>query len=136
MGKGGGCTASGNGYNELGPAFAALRSEFTMTTPYADSEPARSDVDAWTGAAVLEFGQNWCGYCQGAQPVIVEAFKDYPQVKHVKIGDGKGQPLGRSFRVKLWPTLIFLQDGQEVARVVRPESDEEIRQGLAAITAS
>ena len=30
------------------------------------------------------------------------------------------QPLGRSFRVKLWPTLVFLRDGEEVARLVRP----------------
>lgn len=104
-----------------------------MTTPYADTEPARADVDAWPGPAVLEFGQNWCGYCQGAQPIIAEAFQGYPPVKHVKVGDGKGQPLGRSFRVKLWPTLLFLKDGVEVARAVRPESADEVRKGLAAI---
>ena len=82
-----------------------------MINPYADTEPTRSEVDTWSGPAVLEFGQNWCGYCQGAQPVIAEAFADHPQVKHVKVGDGKGQPLGRSFRVKLWPNLVFLKDG-------------------------
>jgi hypothetical protein len=35
--------------------------------------------------------------------------------------------LGRSFKIKLWPTLIFLQDGRELARAVRPTSIDELR---------
>jgi thioredoxin 1 len=103
---------------------------------YDKPDPAREDVDRWPGPAVLEFGQSWCGHCQGAQPIIAAALAEFPQVRHVKVGDGKGQPLGRSFRVKLWPTLIFLKDGQEVARAVRPESEDEIRKGLEAVTSA
>jgi len=36
--------------------------------------------------------------------------------------------------VKLWPTLVFLTDGREVARAVRPTAADEIRKGLEAIT--
>lgn len=93
----------------------------------------RAEVDVWTGPALLEFGANWCGHCQIAQPAVAEALHDQPALKHVKIEDGPGRPLGRSFRVKLWPTLIFLKDGQEVARVVRPEGAEEIQAGLHVI---
>lgn len=95
-------------------------------------EPARADVEAWSGRAVLEFGADWCGYCQGAQPAIAAALADFPDVKHVKVADGPGRPLGRSYRVKLWPTLILLKDGREVARLVRPEDADAIRRGLAA----
>jgi thioredoxin 1 len=35
--------------------------------------------------------------------------------------------------VKLWPTLIFLRDGREVGRVVRPASEAEVRAGLEAL---
>jgi thioredoxin 1 len=42
------------------------------------------------------------------------------------VEDGKGRPLGRSFRVKLWPTLVYLDKGVEVGRVVRPNSAEDI----------
>lgn len=105
-----------------------------MSAPYLETEPERAEVDAWSGPAVLEFGQNWCGYCQGSQPAITEAFENHTDVKHIKVADGKGKPLGRSFRVKLWPTLIFLKDGVEVARAVRPESAEDVWKGLAAIT--
>ena len=34
--------------------------------------------------------------------------------------------LGRSYRVKLWPTLVLQRDGQEVARLVRPASAQAI----------
>jgi thioredoxin 1 len=38
--------------------------------------------------------------------------------------------LGRSFRVKLWPTLILLENGQELGRVVRPQQAQAIDQVL------
>ena len=100
---------------------------------YSDAPLPRAEVDALSGPAVLEFGTSWCGYCQAARPLISSALSAFPQVRHLKFEDGKGRPLGRSFRVKLWPTLIFLQDGAEVARVVRPTSQNEIDQALAQI---
>lgn len=100
---------------------------------YSPDAPARADVDALSGATVLEFGTGWCGYCQAAQPAIAEAFADRPQLRHLKIEDGPGRALGRSYRVKLWPTLIFLRDGQEVGRVVRPTGSREIAAALQQI---
>ena len=106
----------------------------SMDHDYDKPEPTRAQVEAWSGAVVLEFGASWCGFCQAAQPAIADALAGFADVKHVKVGDGKGKPLGRSFRVKLWPTLVFLKDGQEIARTVRPTSPDEIRNGLTAIT--
>lgn len=90
------------------------------------NEPARTEVDAMPGPTLLEFGANWCGYCQDAQPDIAAVLAKHPAVRHVRIEDGKGLPLGRSFRVKLWPTLVYLLDGVERARVVRPASAADI----------
>ena len=101
---------------------------------YSHTDLAREEVDAWAGAAVVEFGTNWCGHCQGAQPAFREAIADFSALRHVKVEDGSGRPLGRSFRVKLWPTFIFLQDGVEQARLVRPESTEVILAELARIS--
>ena len=100
-----------------------------MTSGYASAEPARADVDALPGPSVVEFGTSWCGHCRAAQPAIAAALADH----HVKVEDGSGRPLGRSFRVKLWPTLVFLADGKEVARLVRPRDAESIRAALAQI---
>ena len=104
-----------------------------MNTSYAGKEPARAEVDSLPGATVLEFGTGWCGWCRGAQPLIAGAFASHPDVRHLKVEDGPGRPLGRSFRVKLWPTLIFMRDGVEVARVVRPTSKPEIDEALGKI---
>jgi len=101
-----------------------------MNSAYAETEPSRAEIDALAGPAILEFGTPWCGYCRAAQPHISRAMQAHPRVRHLKIEDGPGRPLGRSFRVKLWPTLVVLEDGQEVARVVRPRDADEIAQAL------
>ncbi|CAG4890557.1 thioredoxin family protein [Paraburkholderia gardini] len=102
-------------------------------TAYSTNAPTRAEVDALSGAAVLEFGTDWCGYCQGAQSAIGQALEPHGGVRHLKIEDGPGRALGRSFRVKLWPTLVFLRDGVEVARVVRPQNVAEISEGLSTL---
>ena len=104
-----------------------------MSTEYSDVEPRRDEVDALEGPAVLEFGSPWCGYCRRAQPLIAQAFAAHPRVRHMKIADASGRRLGRSFQVKLWPTLVFLKDGKEAARVVRPVDVTEIQDAFARI---
>ena len=104
-----------------------------MTNEYAETEPGREKVDAWKGPTLLEFGSPWCGWCRRAQPLIAEALAAHAGVRHVKIADASGRRLGRSFGVKLWPTLVFLRDGREVARLVRPSDAGAIRQALGQI---
>ena len=94
-------------------------------------EPTREEVNAWSGTTVLEFGASWCPICQAARPTIDRALAANPAIRHVWIEDGSGRRLGRSFRVKLWPTLILMRDGVEVARVVRPRAEAEVRDLLA-----
>jgi thioredoxin 1 len=100
--------------------------------PYSPTAPTRPEVAAFPGVTVLEFGTDWCGFCQRAQPLIGQAFERHPGTRHLKIEDGPGRLLGRAFKVKLWPTLIFLRDGEEVARVVRPSSVAAIDEGFEA----
>jgi thioredoxin 1 len=104
-----------------------------MNNIYAATEPLRTEIDALRGPTVIEFGAPWCGYCRAAQPLIASAFSHYPSIRHIKIEDGKGRPLGRSFRVTLWPTLIFMNDGREVARLVRPSDSAAIDEALRKI---
>jgi len=102
--------------------------------PYVAETLTRADVDALAGASVIEFGTNWCGHCNAAQPLNGEVSADYPQVRRLKIEDGSGRRLGRSFRVKLWPTLVFMRDGQEVTRLVRPTRASDIEEAFEALT--
>ena len=104
-----------------------------MNREYATVEPTREEVDHLAGPTLLEFGSPWCGYCSGAQPLIEAALKSHPDLRHIKIADGRGRRLGRSFTVKLWPTLVFLADGKEIARLVRPGDVDSIREALGKI---
>lgn len=92
--------------------------------------PVRADLDALQGTALIEFGTDWCCHCRAAQPAMAEVLAQHPQLHHFRVEDGPGRALGRSYRVKLWPTIVVLRNGQEVARLVRPTQAAEIADAL------
>lgn len=104
----------------------------TFDSDYAKPEPRREDIDALSGPILVEFGTAWCEYCQALQRPLETLLASFPQVHHIKVEDGKGRPLGRSFGVKLWPNLVFLHDGRIVKQLARPEP-EEVRTALEEI---
>jgi thioredoxin 1 len=87
-------------------------------------EPTREEIDQLTGAVVLEFGASWCGHCLALAPHLAQQLKRFPSFRHIQIEDAKGKRLGRSFAVKLWPTLIFLWNGEMIGKAVRPDAAE------------
>lgn len=104
-----------------------------MSAEFEAVEPLREQIDAFAAPLVVEFGAPWCSYCINAQPLVEAALAEHANVQHLRVEDGPGRRLGRSFGVKLWPTLIFMRGGAEVSRLVRPHKADEIRQALAAI---
>ena len=104
-----------------------------MSLPYREDAPTREDVDASAGWLLLDFGTDWCGHCMAARAAVDAWTQAHPQVAHRRIEDGRGRRLGRGFSVKLWPTLVLLRDGTEVARVVRPRSPAELAPLEAAL---
>lgn len=105
-----------------------------LINPEPAAGPSRAEVDATPGPVVLEFGAAWCGHCRTLAPTLARALLEHPEVRHVKVEDGPGLPLGRSFGVKLWPTLVFLRDGRVLRQVARP-GVAAVQAGLRAIDA-
>jgi thioredoxin 1 len=98
------------------------------------SAPTREELDRSTGLVLLELGTGWCGICRAAQPRIAALLQAHPEVRHVKVEDGPGRKLGRSFGVRLWPNLVFLKDGAVVRQLARPD-DDELAEAFSAFVA-
>ena len=86
--------------------------------------PTREEIDRSSGRVLLEFGTPWCGICRALTSRVAGLLERHPDVQHVKVEDGPGRPLGRSFGVRLWPNLVFLRDGQVVRQLARPTYDQ------------
>lgn len=110
----------------------ALQTGFNPS--YQDENLSIDDVLNIEGYAILEFGANWCGHCKVAIPAAEQVLSK-AKLPHIKVTDGKGKRLGRAFKVKLWPTLILLKSGKEVARLVRPLHADEVRELLELMEA-
>jgi thioredoxin 1 len=95
-----------------------------VSEQYQEESITRAALDQSTGIILLEFGADWCPHCQAIQPAVARLLKQYPTIQHYKIADGAGKPLGRSFRVKLWPNFVVLKDGSVIAQQARPTTDE------------
>ena len=101
-------------------------------TEYSEDAPTPEQIKSLSGDVIIEFGAPWCPHCQAAMPAVQEALSEHPfqDLPHIKIFDGKGKRLGRSFKVTIWPTLILLRDGEETARLIRPLEVNDVRKFL------
>jgi len=103
-----------------------------MLPPYSEDAPDHETLASTPGSLVLEFGSNTCGICEAATPLIAAAMANSP-IPHIRVQDGKGRRLGRQLGIKLWPTLIFLRDGQEISRIVRPDVEQPLLAALGQL---
>ena len=103
------------------------------TPEWTPESITREEVDALVGPTVLEFGADWCPHCQAAQSALKAFLEDHSEIRHVKVEDGKGRRLGRSFAVKVWPNFVLLKDGQVLSQLARPQP-QELTDALSALS--
>ena len=99
----------------------------THDASYQPIAPEPATVAAMPGLVLLDFGTDWCGHCMAARAAVDAWIGGHPGIDHLRVEDGRGRPLGRAYRVKLWPTLVLLRDGHEIARAVRPRAASDLQ---------
>ena len=72
-----------------------------------------------SGLKVVDFFATWCGPCKMLAPVLEELSEEMgDSVEIVKIDVDENMDLAMEYQVSTVPTVVFMKDGQEVARKV------------------
>ena len=75
---------------------------------------------------LLDFWAPWCGPCQMVLPIVEEIAAERPDIKVGKINVDENPELSKQFRVMSIPTLVVMEKGEVVKRVVGARGKEEI----------
>ena len=67
---------------------------------------------------LLDFYADWCGPCQMMKPTMEEFEKAHPEVKVRRVNIDDEEELANQYGVSSIPCLVFVKDGEEVAREV------------------
>lgn len=86
---------------------------------YLTSENFESEVEKSKVPVVIDFYADWCGPCRMMAPVFEELSKDYNgKVSFLKLDTEKETDLAQNFEVMGIPTLLVMNNGKEVGRIV------------------
>jgi thioredoxin len=72
---------------------------------------------------ILYFSAEWCGPCKTLAPRMERLSN---QINYRKIDVDKNQELSSEFSVRNIPTLILVQDGEAINRLVGLQSEQDI----------
>ena len=75
---------------------------------------------------VVDFYADWCGPCRMQGPILDEFAAEHPEVKACKVDVDAEPALASRFGVMSIPTLIYFEDGKQVAKVVGVQAKEQI----------
>jgi thioredoxin len=72
------------------------------------------------------FTANWCSACQTMKPIVEQVTKE-TNVQLVKIDTDYDVSLTQQYNIKSIPTLVILENGNEIKRAVGTQSADAIK---------
>ncbi len=79
-------------------------------------------------SCLVVLGASWCPDCRKIEPILEELSKEYKdkiQIYHISID--KESSLKDALGVRRIPTLIGYKNGQEIERLIEPDSKQKIQ---------
>ena len=77
---------------------------------------------------IMDFYADWCGPCRAISPIIEKVAKEYEgKVSLVKVDCDECTDLAAEMEIKTIPTVIIMNEGEQVARNVGYMTETQIK---------
>ena len=70
------------------------------------------------GIVLVDFYADWCGPCRLMAPILEAVSAERADIKVAKVNVDESSELAAKFGVMSIPTLVVLDDGEEIKRIV------------------
>jgi thioredoxin 1 len=82
------------------------------------------------GPVVLKFYRKDCPPCKALSPITKEIASENPEVQFLGINTREDIETAKDYDIRSVPTLVFVKDGIEVARLVGSQSKKVIEENV------
>ena len=89
-------------------------------------ESFETEVLKAEGMVLVDFFADWCGPCKMLSPIVDEVAEENTDIKVCKINVDEEPELAMRYNVMSIPTLVVIQNGEEVNKSVGLVSKEDI----------
>lgn len=99
----------------------AANSVIPVTSANFEQEVLNSDK-----RVLVDFYADWCGPCKILSPRVAEIANENKDLKVVKINVDQNEDLARKYNISSMPTLLVIEKGKELNRVVGALSKSKV----------
>jgi thioredoxin 2 len=95
-----------------------------------------AEVERWPAPVLLDLWAPWCGPCRMVAPMMEQLAVEWAgRVRIAKLNVDENPATAARFGAQSIPTILVLQNGREVDRMVGVQAKEEIERHLERIAA-